>query len=124
MSKLIINKGNYNVPQLIIEGGLTDEEDTVIGGAEEYDELRSIFSKGGICLMDCVFTVGGTAHHFMGTCFVNAVEESVEKAFEFVSFNLAGDVVPSDYLNAVHGNVYLSGSNLKCKMIMSSIVGE
>ena len=98
MSKLIINKGNYNVPQLIIEGGLTDETDTVIGGKEEYDELRSIFSKGGICLMDVAFAVNGGTHHFMGTCLVNAIDESVDKAFEFISFNLAGDVIPSDYL--------------------------
>ena len=124
MATLTINKGNYNVPQLVINGGLIAEADTVIGGKEEYDELRTIFSRGGICLMDVVFTVGGATHHFMGPCIVNAVDESVDKAFEFISFNLAGDVVPSDYLNAVHGNVYLSGSNLKCKMIMSSIVGE
>lgn len=125
MATLIINKGNYNVPQLTIVGGLTDETDTVIGGREEYDELRSIFAKGGIALMDLQYTVSGTAHHFQGPVMINAVDESVENAFEFICYNLAGDTVPSDYLNVVHGNVYLTNvGNLKCKMTMTSLVGE
>lgn len=116
--QISIEKGDYNVPKIVLSGDAIDLDQTiVVGTIKEYNELMAICQGGGMARVSLTADFGGGQHKFNGMSILNTFEGGIE----FVSFSLVAEAIPSANLWAIHGDMYMDDDDLKIGFNMTDL---
>lgn len=106
--QISIEKGNYNVPKIVLTGDAIDLDQTyTVGTKKQFDDLKTMVDGGAMAKIELTAAIGDGQHKYRGMCILNTFADGME----FVAFTLVADSVPSANLWAVHGDMYLDESN-------------